>query len=155
LCYRVYRNGEIIADDVQALSYTDDLRALPSAEYSYQVSANYNKGESNLTDPVTFNYLGVPGDGINEIPDEFFIDGNYPNPFNPHTSIRFGLPHASDVNLTVYNLLGRKVTELINEHRPAGVHIAVWNAENIPSGLYFYRIQAGEYKGMGKMLLVK
>ncbi len=157
LHYRVYRNDELLAEDVQGLSYDDDMRLLPSGTYSYQVSAVFTKGESALTTPLYFDYtsLSVEDGKFAEIPEDFFIDQNYPNPFNPRTSIRFGLPQPSNVKLTVYDILGRQVAKLVEGRLAAGIHTAVWEAGGIPSGIYFYRIEAGEFRQMGKMLLIK
>ncbi|MEE9431221.1 MAG: T9SS type A sorting domain-containing protein [Melioribacteraceae bacterium] len=80
---------------------------------------------------------------------------NYPNPFNPTTTITYQLKDANNVNLKVYDVLGKEVAELINEIKSAGVYNISFNASNLPSGLYFYRIQAGEFTAVRKMLLMK
>lgn len=90
-----------------------------------------------------------------EIPNVFFIDQNYPNPFNPNTNIKFGLPKASLVKLTVFDVLGREVSVLVNEKLDAGVFSVDWNAGKFPSGIYFYRIEAGDFIKTAKMILVK
>nr|MBX2820724.1 T9SS type A sorting domain-containing protein [Rhodothermaceae bacterium] len=92
-----------------------------------------------------------------EIPEAFILDGNYPNPFNPMTTIRFGLPEASSVALTIYDLQGKQVTRLIDKNLDAGYHHISWNAGHLPSGVYFYRLEAGDgaFTDTGKMLLVK
>ena len=155
--YRVYRNDQLLADNVQGLFFDDDMRLMPSGTYSYQVSALFTKGESDRTEPISFDYISVPVEdiGLCEIPDDYFVEQNYPNPFNPMTSIRFGLPRASTVKLEIYNLLGRKVAVLLEGELAAGIHTAVWNADKVPSGIYFYHLQAADYRAMGKMLLVK
>ena len=75
-------------------------------------------------------------------PATFALDQNFPNPFNPTTTIQYQLPTDSRVTLKVYDLLGREVTTLLNEDRPAGYHDARWDASNTASGVYFYRIDA-------------
>jgi hypothetical protein len=80
---------------------------------------------------------------------------NYPNPFNPSTTIRYDLPHNSFVNLTVYNKLGQQVTKLVNEQQPAGYHDVVFRGDGLASGVYFYRIQAGDFVASKKLLLLK
>lgn len=90
-----------------------------------------------------------------QVPESFSLEQNYPNPFNPTTTITFDLPVQSDVNLTVYNTLGQEVTTLINEVKQAGRHHIVFDASNLPSGVYIYRINAGLYTGTKKMVLVK
>jgi hypothetical protein len=70
---------------------------------------------------------------------------NYPNPFNPSTTIRYELPEPSQVRLTVYDILGRELSVLVNERRDAGVHEVKFDASGLSSGVYFYRIQAGDF----------
>ena len=90
-----------------------------------------------------------------EIPTFYSLNQNYPNPFNPTTTLRFGLPVAGHVILAIYNLLGQKVTTLVDGYRPAGWHQVSWEASVISSGIYFCRIQAGEFTAVKKMVLVK
>ena len=92
-----------------------------------------------------------------EIPTEFILDGNYPNPFNPMTTIRFGLPEAESVTLTIFDIQGKVVTRLLDNHLEAGYHHISWNAGHLPSGMYFYRLDVGQdvFSDTGKMLLVK
>lgn len=75
-------------------------------------------------------------------PATFALDQNFPNPFNPVTTIQYQLPTDSRVTLKVYDLLGREVTTLLNEDRPAGYHDVKWDAANVASGVYFYRMEA-------------
>ena len=89
------------------------------------------------------------------IPTVYALRQNYPNPFNPTTVISFALPKASDVQLSVYNILGEKVTELISNKMVAGNHSVNFNATNLASGVYIYRIQAGSFVSVKKMLLLK
>lgn len=88
-------------------------------------------------------------------PNEFSLSQNYPNPFNPVTTIAFSLPEPSDVSLAIYNALGQEVAVLINDHRPAGEHRVEFNAGNLPSGVYFYRLTAGKFSAVNKMFLLK
>jgi hypothetical protein len=80
---------------------------------------------------------------------------NYPNPFNPATSISFDLLESGNVSLKVYNLMGQQVAELINSNLGAGHHVVQFNAENLPSGVYLYRLRAGQFTAYQKMLLMK
>jgi hypothetical protein len=89
------------------------------------------------------------------IPESFFMKQNYPNPFNPTTTIRFGLPSASHVIAKVFNLLGQEVATLFEGRLSAGEHELMFDAKNLTSGIYFYRIQAGDYMGMKRMVLLK
>ena len=83
------------------------------------------------------------------------LSQNYPNPFNPATTIRYGLPNRSHVTLTVYNTLGQQVAQLINSDIDAGYHEIQFNASNLASGVYFYRMQAGSYVETKKLCLVR
>jgi len=90
----------------------------------------------------------------------FNLIGNYPNPFNPSTTIYYQLPENSEVNLSVYNIKGQKVKTLVNEVLPAGEHSAIWNGRDsngnrVSSGIYFYKLKAGDYREVRKMILIK
>lgn len=88
-------------------------------------------------------------------PREFSLYQNYPNPFNPSTTIKFAIPRLEFVALEVYNLLGQRVASLISESLPAGVYEIVWNAGNLPSGVYFYRLAAGKVVQANRLVLAK
>jgi len=101
---------------------------------------------------------GVENDqGFNykDIPNDYFLGQNYPNPFNNSTMINYQLAMNSNVELSVYNLLGQKVATLVNQEIPLGTHRVTWNAQNSPSGIYFYKITAGGYSEIRKMMLLK
>ncbi len=89
------------------------------------------------------------------IPKEYFVNPNYPNPFNPVTKIKFGLPKESFVKITVYDILGKEVAILANEQLKPGEFEVDWKADNYPSGIYFYRVEAGSFVKTSKMMLVK
>ncbi|HID39222.1 MAG TPA: T9SS type A sorting domain-containing protein, partial [Calditrichaeota bacterium] len=90
-----------------------------------------------------------------QVAEGFFLEQNYPNPFNPSTAIGYRLMAASQVELTVYNVLGQKIKTLVNEKQGAGRYSVKFNAKNIPSGVYFYRLKAGDYVSQRKMLLLR
>ncbi|MCP4581435.1 MAG: T9SS type A sorting domain-containing protein [candidate division Zixibacteria bacterium] len=92
---------------------------------------------------------------VSPLPQSFSLAQNYPNPFNARTIINYNLPTSSDVTIDIYDLLGRKITTLVDKKQQAGSHQAVWNGEGISSGIYFYKIQAGDFVETKKMLLVK
>jgi len=110
---------------------------------------------------LTFNNNMIVGDGFNTFnlsritPSEFLLSQAYPNPFNPTTTLRFAIPIDSKVLLSVYNLQGREVSNLIDGNMDAGYHSIVWDANSLSSGIYFVKIVAGEYVGMQKLMLVK
>jgi hypothetical protein len=92
---------------------------------------------------------------ISEIPNQFFLSQNNPNPFNASTTIRYDLSTGSDVTLDIYDILGRKIETLVDGWQLPGAHSIVWDAEGVSSGVYFYRIQAGEYVQSKSCLLLK
>lgn len=89
------------------------------------------------------------------LPSEFSLSQNYPNPFNPSTAIEFALPKAGHVELTVFNVLGQIVTTLLDRQMAAGSHKIEFDASNMPSGIYFYRLNHSEGSTTKKMILVK
>ncbi len=99
--------------------------------------------------------VGVKGRKTSELPAFFTLFPNYPNPFNPETEIRYGLPVSCQVSLEVYNITGEKVVTLVNEKQEAGYHRVVWDASGMASGIYLYRIKAGIFSKTQKMVLLK
>ncbi len=91
----------------------------------------------------------------NEIPSSFELSQNYPNPFNPSTSIKFSLPNAGMVKLSIYNVLGQEVANLVNSYKESGNYIINWNAGNLSSGMYIYRLETGSQIITKKMTLLK
>ncbi len=89
------------------------------------------------------------------LPSGYTLQQNYPNPFNPTTTITYSLPKSSFVTLKIYDLLGREVTTLVNEEKHSGMYKVTWNAQNLPSGVYFNKITTGQYTKVSKMLLLK
>ena len=100
---------------------------------------------------VTF----VEENEIHEIPTDYNLSQNYPNPFNPSTKIRYSVPQSSYVLIKVFDILGSEVETLVNEERHAGSYELNWDAANLPSGIYFYRIQVGDFVETKKMVLMK
>jgi photosystem II stability/assembly factor-like uncharacterized protein len=91
----------------------------------------------------------------NPKPDEFSLEQNYPNPFNPTTLIKFSLPEGTNVKLTIYDLLGNEIKILVDEFKPAGTYSEKFDGANLTSGIYIYRLQAGEYVSTKRMVLIK
>jgi hypothetical protein len=83
------------------------------------------------------------------------LEQNYPNPFNPTTTIRFHLPHREFVSLRVFDVLGREVAMLINEVRNSGEYEFQWDASNMSSGVFVYRLRAGEFVSARRMILIR
>ena len=107
----------------------------------------YGGGDSTL--------VGIDDDKEPEVPIRFGLSQNFPNPFNASTIIQYSIPTASNVTIEIYDILGRKVETLVQGEQPAGYHQVRWDANDHSSGMYFYRIQAGEYTKTRKMVLLK
>ena len=133
----------------------------------YKLHIIWEHRENNKTDiwqAVTQFYLSLSDMNENRInKNDYFLSQNYPNPFNPTTKIKYSIPPVVNVNfasttwvrLKVYNILGREVATLVNEEKPAGVYVITWDAKNLASGVYFYKIEAGNYIAAKKMVLIK
>ena len=105
--------------------------------------------------PPDYSQLSIANEDLENV-EAFRLDQNYPNPFNPSTNIRFNLPNAAKVNLTVYNLLGQKVATLIDgKTMNSGTHAVGFNAQTLASGVYIYRIEAGSFVSNKRMTLIK
>ncbi|MBL7075585.1 T9SS type A sorting domain-containing protein, partial [candidate division KSB1 bacterium] len=128
-----YRDFQLIEDEVVVIG---DMRE--TTEYSF-----VSEGLRHFSIGAT---LGI-SDRIMEIPKVYTLSQNYPNPFNPITTFKYGLPKRSGVSLKIYNILGREVTTLIDRNQEAGYHQFQWDARNLSSGIYFYRIQAYDVSG--------
>ena len=121
----------------------------------------YVAGTSSVNDQCYYTiikYAQTPNavrrnDG--SVPTTFALSQNFPNPFNPLTTIRYSLPLSANVKLAVYDLLGREITTLVNEEQSAGWKEVEWNAKNISSGIYFYKLTTGIFVDIKKMIVVK
>jgi len=140
---------------------TDSTKAVPglldNTWYYWRVNGRNAAGTGPWSEVWKFA-VGIPT-GIrsqgNEIPEEFALWQNYPNPFNPSTTIRFSLPQRSHVTLKVFDVLGREVATLVDRELSAGEHAVVFDAKALSSGVYFYRLQAGNFVEQKKMVVVK
>ena len=138
------------------------------SEYTFVDKFDYDSYKGNVSYRLkqmdfdgTFSYSKVISVDIDFTPTVYTLYQNYPNPFNPSTTIKFALPYTSTVRVSIFNLLGELVEVLADEIREAGYHNVVWNAGNMPSGLYVYTIEAksqdgtADFKSVKKMMLVK
>jgi len=143
--------------------YTSDgganwtLQNIPSVNFLYRVFffdenagwASGHLGTIIATDNPVPVELGLSA------PTEFSLEQNYPNPFNPQTTITYSIPSGRFVKLTVFNTTGEEIETLVNEYKTEGTHEITFNAENLPSGIYFYKIDAGDFSLAKKMVLLK
>lgn len=148
-------------------TYTLDVSALGGGSAIALASGFLNPAANG--DGPAFEILVVLADGttlllpigtsiesdLTTSPVAFELQGNFPNPFNPTTNIRFSVPVASDVTLTVYDMLGRQVAVLANGMFSAGTHTVTFDASNLSSGTYLYRLQSGSFVETSKMMLIK
>jgi hypothetical protein len=128
-------------------------------DVQYKVTAVYNtNSETSPTNIVTVNVQGEQiekkGNSFINI-ESYILDQNYPNPFNPSTKISYSIKDEGLVTLKVYDVLGKEIITLVNENKAAGINEAEFNASQLPSGMYIYKIQAGQFSDVKKMLLIK
>jgi len=141
------------------LSIGNDRAPGDTASFALNIASN---GLTFWRDTMRFVLLttGVNGEKTG-LPTSYALEQNYPNPFNPSTTIKYSIPKQSYVTLKVYDILGREVAILVNEEKPAGSYEVELNTQQtknnkqLSSGVYFYRIQAGKYNQVRKMLLIK
>ena len=141
-------------DDIFRVNFTSDKHG-----YTGMISIAYDLRDKNgtvLSSGVFEHRLEI----ISTLPKEYALHNNYPNPFNPVTTIEFDLPVSGRVNLKIFNLLGEEVTTLLQEEFEAGRHSVIWdglnNAQNnVSSGVYFYSIKSGSFRAVKKMILIR
>lgn len=131
------KSGKIVIDFNENLALQTNL--LKTGSQAQAALAKWSRQEGNT--------------GI--VPAQYQLHNNYPNPFNPVTHIRFDLPEATDLKLTVYNIQGQEIATLLNGYKEAGSHELVFDATGLASGLYFYRFESQKYNAVKRMLLVK
>lgn len=170
ISYNIYRKindneFELVANTMDN-EYTDDevfftcYECPVNATVFYKVTAVGQLQESDFSNEVSAE---VNSKIHKEVLDNqnkgniyyYSLSQNYPNPFNPSTTIEYSIEEAGIVELNVYDILGNQVVSLVNEQRSAGKHYVIFNAENIPSGIYFYKIISGNFSETKKLILIK
>ncbi len=146
--------GALTPGSSMNLVFTFDARSIGEGTYTADMYI-YNNDPANpeITVPVTM-LVNIVGAKDETLPYVTELKGNYPNPFNGATSISYSLGKRTYVTLDIFNVLGRKVTRLVDEVKAAGNHSIVWRAD-VSSGVYFYRLTAGDYVSQEKMILLK
>jgi hypothetical protein len=152
--YNVYRSG-ILIDSVQALTYADNLTGQPPGAYHYQVTGVFDGFEGMPSFPASVEYLGVAPDNPASLPSETMLKDARPNPFNPETAISYDLRVSTNMRLEAFDLSGRLVATLVDGWRDAGYHETIFDGTRLACGIYFIRMQAGDYTGIRKIALIK
>jgi len=153
--YRVYRNGEQVGQ-VTTMFYVD--MNVPAGTHTYHATALYNEEfESEPSNEVEIDMVDAD-DTI--VPTVTELRGNYPNPFNPETTIAFSLKNASHVTIEIFNIKGEKVRTLVDKELHAAYHNIVWDGRDnrgrlVSSGIFFYRMKTDEYNNVRKMIMMK
>ncbi|MGB2959483.1 MAG: T9SS type A sorting domain-containing protein [Bacteroidota bacterium] len=149
-------SGTLSAGGSDVAVLTVDASGLPRGSYNGNLMIYSDDPDENpAIIPITLDVGVVAVDDEPAIPKQFALSQNYPNPFNPSTAIEFALPHSGFVTLRVYNVLGEEVATLVAGDHPAGTFNAIWDASDMPSGVYFYRLTAGEYVQTKKAVLMR
>ena len=131
---------------------------LDTGQYIFEARIGYYPDQIWDTDSFTYQIIADTTSVINDpaaIPSDFALLGNYPNPFNPTTTLSFDLPVTSHVNLTIYDILGRQVATLVNGRRNPGTHQITFDGSHLSSGIYFYELSTGNYHAVRKAILLK
>ncbi|MCP4633942.1 MAG: T9SS type A sorting domain-containing protein [candidate division Zixibacteria bacterium] len=163
--FLVMIDDDVIDSIFSTAPFPDDV---VEGDYEYDIT-DYNDGETHTLTfryYADFGYIAALDDVAIEtdyqtsvddetVPEEFELLSNYPNPFNAQTNITFNLPEASNVTLDIYNTLGQKIDTVVNDRMDAGQHTVSWDAGSLSSGVYFYKLTAGEEEITRKMNLLK
>ncbi len=138
--------GSGTTTEIHNYSYEDknvDIKSSP--EIYYRLKQTDFDGSFNYSKQVELNLS----------PSGYSLSQNYPNPFNPSTKIQYSIPQSSNVTIKVFDILGNEIKTLVNEEKPIGTYKITWYAENLPSGIYLYKLQAGNFIETKKMILLK
>ncbi len=133
---------------------------IPAGQFITATASDSNGNTSEFSRSIEVQSTSGISDDMAEIPDQFILLQNYPNPFNPSTVIRYQLATSTDVELTVYNLLGQRVRTLVNSRKPAGTHQVEWNGKDdddqkVPSGIYWYQLKTSTSSQVRKMVFLR
>lgn len=158
--YKKNNGNQLEVNRYSMNEYTNDLATDVATKGGTVVVTGYS--ELIMDNAAGSSYISTvsPGwtsdlESITEIPSGYSLHQNFPNPFNPVTSIQFDLAAVTNVKLTVFDVLGKEVSVLINQQLDAGNHKITFNAEKLASGIYFYKLEAGSFNDIKKMTLVK
>ncbi|MBW7888084.1 MAG: T9SS type A sorting domain-containing protein [Bacteroidetes bacterium] len=139
------------SDTTKRYSFTNPSQNLQSVKY--RIVQITNDGAKEYSPVITVLLTGI-GNAI-VTPFTYSLEQNFPNPFNPTTTISFSLAITEKATLKIFDILGREVTTLVNNELGAGAHIIEWNSSNVSSGVYFYRLETSNYVNTKKMVVMK
>ena len=140
---RGFVKGEGTSAERHNYGFTDSN--IPEGKYSYRLKQIDYSGIYSYSDIIE----------VNVEPSRFYLSQNYPNPFNPVTKIRYSLPQTVYVTLKVYNTIGEEVVTLVNNIEEAGSHLVEFDASDFNSGVYYYKLESGNFSVTNKMMLIK
>ena len=151
--YQVWRGGVGVIATVQDTTFTFDV--VQSGNYNFWIKAVYEGGDADTSNHYRVSVDLAANDPNGLIPTVFYLSQNYPNPFNPTTQIEYGLPRSASVLITIYDVLGREVAVLTDGLQEAGVHRITFDATGIGTGVYYYRMNAGDFTAVRKLLILR
>lgn len=147
-----FYNAKVAVDQGQLNSeYYEQLISVYDETHVKQIQNTIDEILTIYYDAIT----NVEEEELTALPKKFDLQQNYPNPFNPSTKIKYSLPETANVSMKLYDLLGREVVVLINKKKPAGNYEITFDATSLPSGIYIYRLKAGDFNVAKKMILLK
>jgi len=141
-----FSEGYGTTTELKEYSYIDDISTITATSLSYRLKQIDYDGSYEYSEEVLVD---------NPAPVDFALQQNFPNPYNPATTITYNLPIKSKIDLVVYNTLGEILIQLVNAEKEAGQHSVEFNAIGLPSGIYFYKLQAGDFIETKKMVLLR
>ena len=146
-------NGTVV--DVNNSTGNNPFTLTAPGPGSYTVNAGFKNPNPRRWDSVTVDINLTDIGEHHSNPTEYRLYDNYPNPFNPSTTIRYSIPEASFTSIKIYDVLGNEVSSLVNETKSAGTYAVEFNANDLSSGIYYYALQAGSFNETRKMILLR
>jgi len=147
--------NDLVVDSVISDTAIQISNLTEAETFWWRVRAENDEGWSDYSDVRSFERI-ITSIGSNaEIPNQFELKQNFPNPFNPSTQIRFGIPEASNVQLEIYNIMGQHVITLVDSYMEAGWHKVTLDGSGFASGIYLFRLKAGSYSEVKRLTLLK
>jgi hypothetical protein len=146
--------GQVDPNQTTLITVTATLAGLGLGDHNAMVTIDHNDVDSPEEIPLLLAVTEEADDPAS-LPTEFAFYQNYPNPFNATTTLRFDLPAETRVDIVIFNLMGQEVARPANATYPAGRHKIMYTADALPSGMYIVQLNAGSFKGLNKMVLLK